>query len=154
MLEPQDIARMLRDTTADAAFIDLLQRANISLIAALRPAGVACFGVQDGALFMSFTRTQITIGLATDGKRLAIGGRREIAVFAPSTRLAEHLPGKPKHHDVLFVPVNTYRTGECMAHERWMGQASSSPTRNSLVSPAPMASAVSCRCGSLRSSRT
>jgi len=112
-----DFEQIARETVADQAFIDLLQSAKISLIAALRPSGVACFGVQDGGLFMSCTPTQITIGLATDGKRLAIGGRREITLFAPSTRLAEHLPGKPKHHDVLFVPVNTYRTGECAAHE-------------------------------------
>ena len=86
-------------------------------MASLRPGAVACFGAQDGALFMSVTPMAVPLGLASDGKRFAVGGRREITVFAPSTRLAEHLPGKPGHHDVVFVPVNTYRTGECMVHD-------------------------------------
>lgn len=108
---------MARETTADGAFIDLLQRAGISLIASLRPGAVACFGASDGALTVSCTPMNIPLGLATDGKRLAIGSRRDITVFAPSTRLAEHLPGRARHHDLLFVPVNTYRTGECMVHD-------------------------------------
>jgi uncharacterized protein (TIGR03032 family) len=116
-IDSQEITRITRETTADQAFIELLQRTNISLIAALRPGGIACFGGQDGALVMSFTPMAVSLGMATDGTRLAVGYRREIAVFAPSTRLAEHLPGKPRQHDVLFVPVGAFRTGECMVHE-------------------------------------
>jgi uncharacterized protein (TIGR03032 family) len=116
-MDSQQVARIARETKADAAFVDLLKHANISLIAALRPGGIACFGAEDGALFMSCTPMVVPLGLATDGTRLAIGSRREIVVYTPSTRLAEHLPQRPKQHDVLFVPVNVYRTGECMAHD-------------------------------------
>jgi uncharacterized protein (TIGR03032 family) len=117
IMDPEVIARITRESTADTEFVDLLRRANISLVAALRPGGIACIGVQDGALFMTCTPMVAPLGLATDGTRLAVGSRRDITVFTPSTRLADHLPGQPKHHDVLFVPVNSYRTGECMVHD-------------------------------------
>ncbi len=109
--------RLARDTTADQAFIDLLQRGNISVIATLRPDAVACIGAQDGVLTVSVTAVKSPFGLATDGARLAIGGRREITVYARSTRLADHMPGRAGQHDLLFVPINTYRTGECMVHD-------------------------------------
>jgi uncharacterized protein (TIGR03032 family) len=114
---PEDTAHLASDTTAEPAFIDLLQRAGISLIAALRPNKIVCLGAQDGALTISYTAMTMPLGIATNGASLAIGSRREITVFARSTRLAEHLPGRERQHDVLFVPVNTYRTGECMVHD-------------------------------------
>jgi uncharacterized protein (TIGR03032 family) len=114
---PEGTARLASDTTADTAFIDLLQRAGISLIAALRPNTIACLGAQDGALTISCTAMTMPLGIATNGTSLAIGSRREITVFTRSTRLAEYLPGRERQHDALFVPVNTYRTGECMVHD-------------------------------------
>jgi uncharacterized protein (TIGR03032 family) len=83
----------------------------------LRPGVIACFGAQDGVLTASATEIVGAFGLATDGRRLAIGSRREITVFAPSTRLAEHMPGQEREHDLVYVPVNVYRTGECMIHD-------------------------------------
>ncbi len=109
--------RLARDTTADQAFIDLLQRGNISLITALRPDAVVCIGAQDGTLTVSVTAMKSPFGLATDGTRLAIGGRREITVYARSTRLADHMPDHERQYDLLFVPINSYRTGECMVHD-------------------------------------
>jgi uncharacterized protein (TIGR03032 family) len=114
---PEDTARLASDATADPALIDLLQRAGISLIAAVRPNTIICLGAQDGALTISCTAMTMPLGIATNGTSLAIGSRREITVFTRSTRLAEYLPGRERQHDVLFVPVNTYRTGECMAHD-------------------------------------
>jgi uncharacterized protein (TIGR03032 family) len=57
------------------------------------------------------------LGLATDGSRLAVATRREIVMFAPSLRLAPHVPGRPGYYDVVFVPVSGFRTGECMVHD-------------------------------------
>jgi uncharacterized protein (TIGR03032 family) len=114
---PQDTTRLASDTTADKAFIELLQQAGMSLIVALRPNTIACLGAQDGALTISCTAMTMPLGIATNGTSLAIGSRREITVFTRSTRLAEYLPGRERQHDVLFVPVNTYRTGECMVHD-------------------------------------
>jgi uncharacterized protein (TIGR03032 family) len=109
--------RLVRETSADQAFIELIQDANISLVAALRPGAVACFGAKDGALTVSCTPMSRPMGLATDGSRLAVATRREIVMFAPSVRLAPHVPGRPDHYDMVFVPASSFRTGECMVHD-------------------------------------
>ena len=96
--------RVLRGSTADPAFIALLDQLDISLLAVIRPGAAVAFGAIGGALTVSCTPIADPMGLAFDGRRLAIGGRREITVFAPSLRLAEHLPGKEGWHDVIFVP--------------------------------------------------
>lgn len=109
--------RVLRGSAADAAFVALLDQLGISLLAVIRPGAAVAFGAVGNALTMSCTPIADPMGLAFDGGRLAIGGRRDITVFAPSTRLAEHLPGKEGWHDVIFVPVTLHRTGECTIHE-------------------------------------
>src|ERR1700750_3209398 len=109
--------RVLRGSTADPAFIALLDQLDISFLAVIRPGAAVAFGAIGGALTVSCTPIADPMGLAFDGRRLAIGGRREITVFAPSLRLAEHLPGKEGWHDVIFVPVTLHRTGECTIHD-------------------------------------
>ena len=109
--------RVLRQSSADSAFVALLHDLNVSLVAAIRPGAVIAFGAVDDALSISCTPIPQPMGMAYDGKLLAVGGKRDITVFAPSTRLATHLPGKEGCHDVVFVPVALYRTGECMIHE-------------------------------------
>jgi uncharacterized protein (TIGR03032 family) len=117
LLDPACIDRVVQETIADRSFIELIQQANISLVAALRPGAIACFGARDGALTVSCTPVPRPLGLATDGTRLAIGTYREIVVCAPSSRLAPHVPNRPNHHDVVYVPVSSFRTGECMVHD-------------------------------------
>lgn len=112
-----DSAQLELESWADSSFVSLLQQAGISLIATLRPSAIACFGAVDNRLTVSCTPTAQQLGIATDGSRLAIGARREISVFTPSTRLAQHLPGREGHYDVIYVPVTVFRTGECMAHD-------------------------------------
>jgi uncharacterized protein (TIGR03032 family) len=109
--------RVLHGSKADPAFVALLNRLEISLLAVIRPGAAVAFGAIGSALTISCTPIADPMGLAFDGQRLAIGGRRDITVFAPSTRLGEHLPGKEGWHDVVFVPVTLHRTGECTIHE-------------------------------------
>lgn len=109
--------RVLRRTTADREFVALLRDLDISLLAAIWPGAAIAFGAEGNALTISCTPLPAPMGLAWDGKLLAIGGRRDIQVFAPSTRLGEHMPGRERQHDVIFVPIALYRTGECMIHE-------------------------------------
>ena len=116
-LDQADVPRLLRDTTADPCFVRLLQELGISLIAGIRPGAIGCFGAEADALTVSCTPVTIPLGMATDGTRIAVGSRRDITIFAPSTRLAEHLPGNPGYYDVVYVPVSLYRTGECMVHD-------------------------------------
>jgi hypothetical protein len=92
LLNPDGVDRLVRETSADRAFVELIQAANISLIAALRPGAVARFGAKDGALTVSSTPMARPLGLAADGSRLAIATQREIVVFVPSYRLAPQCP--------------------------------------------------------------
>jgi uncharacterized protein (TIGR03032 family) len=109
--------RVLHNCLADPAFVALLRERDISLLAAIRPGAIIAFGAEGNALTLSCTPVAQPMGVAWDGKLLAIGGRRDVMVFAPSTRLAQHMPGLEGRHDVIFVPVALYRTGECMIHE-------------------------------------
>src|ERR1700761_8771226 len=87
---------VLKGSTADPAFVALLDQLNLSLLGVIRPGAAVAFGAIGSALTISCTPVADPMGLAFDGRRLAIGGRRDITVFAPSLRLAEHLPGKEK----------------------------------------------------------
>jgi uncharacterized protein (TIGR03032 family) len=109
--------RVLHQSVADPAFVALLRDLDVSLLAAILPGAMIAFGTQGNALTISCTPVANPMGVAFDGKLLAIGGRRDIQVFAPSTRLAAHMPGRERQHDVIFVPIALYRTGECMIHE-------------------------------------
>ncbi|MDR3531094.1 MAG: TIGR03032 family protein [Rhodopila sp.] len=115
--DPASPERLASLTIADPVFIDLLEGAGISLIASLRPGHIACFGASGGRLIASFTPMRNPLGLATDGSRLAIGTRRQIVVYTSSTRLASRMPGQQGRHDAVFVPVASFRTGECMVHD-------------------------------------
>jgi uncharacterized protein (TIGR03032 family) len=109
--------RVLRGASADTKFLALLSDLRISVLAAIRPGAIVAAGCEGNGLVLSCTPIAQPMGLAWNGKLLAVGGRRDITVFAPSTRLAEHFPGRERVHDVLFVPTALYRTGECMIHE-------------------------------------
>jgi uncharacterized protein (TIGR03032 family) len=109
--------RVLHQSVADPAFVALLRDLDVSLLAAIRPGAMIAFGAEGNALTISCTPVAQPMGVAWNGQRLAIGGRRDIMVFAPSTRLAGHMPGREGQHDVIFVPIALYRTGECMIHE-------------------------------------
>lgn len=117
LVQSADFRKVELESSADESFVALLQKAGISLIATLRPGAIACFGAADNQLTVSCTPTSQHLGIATEGSRLAIGGRREITIFAASTRLAHHLPGREGQYDVVYVPVTVFRTGECMAHD-------------------------------------
>jgi uncharacterized protein (TIGR03032 family) len=109
--------RILHGITPDAAFVSLLGQLDISLMIAVRHGAIVTLGCEGTAPTVSCTPFENPMGIAWDGKLLAIGGRRNISVFVPSTRLAAHLPGKEGLHDVVFIPSALYRTGECMVHE-------------------------------------
>jgi hypothetical protein len=122
LLNPDGVDRLVRETSADRAFVELIQAANISLIAALRPGAVARFGAKDGALTVSSTPMARPLGLAADGSRLAIATQREIVVFVPSYRLAPHVPGRPGHFEGRYVasclkyPIRAPNSGRCASY--------------------------------------
>jgi uncharacterized protein (TIGR03032 family) len=102
---------------ADPSFVAILEQSGVSLIVTTHPGYVACLGAIGGRLTAAFTRSTIPFGIAVDGSRLAIATHREITMFALSTRLAPHYPARRAHYDAVFLPVASFRTGECSVHD-------------------------------------
>lgn len=57
------------------------------------------------------------MGLALDGRKLAIATKDEVLVLANSVDLAEHYPRQPHTYDALFMPRATYYTGNVDIHD-------------------------------------
>jgi uncharacterized protein (TIGR03032 family) len=104
-------------TYADSGFVSILEQTGASLIVTTHPGHIGCFGAERGKLTAAYTQCAIPFGVAIDGKRVAITTHRQITVFTLSTRLAPHYPARPAHFDSVFVPVGSFHTGECSAHD-------------------------------------
>jgi len=116
--------QLAAETNADHGFIAILERTGVSLLVTTYPGHVGCFGGLDGRLTAAFTPWAMPCGIAAQGERLLIATQREIVAFTRSTRLAPHFPARPNFHDVIFVPVGGFRTGECHAHDMTLDGAS------------------------------
>jgi uncharacterized protein (TIGR03032 family) len=58
------------------------------------------------------------MGLALDGRRMAVALRDRVTVFADSPELARTMPGRPADtFEHLYAPRITYTTGDIRAHE-------------------------------------
>jgi len=116
--------QLAADTSADDGFIAVLERAGVSLLVTTHPGHVGAFGGIDGRLTAAFTPWKMPCGIAAAGERLLIATQREIIAFTRSTRLAPHTPARPNYYDAIFVPVGSFRTGECHAHDMALDGAS------------------------------
>jgi uncharacterized protein (TIGR03032 family) len=111
------LARLEAGVFADPSFIAYLEQSGVSLIITTHPGYVACLGASGGRLTAAFTSCALPFGIAVDGSRLAISTHREIILFAQSTRLAPYYPARPDCYDAVFLPVASFRTGECSVHD-------------------------------------
>ena len=63
------------------------------------------------------------MGIALEGKKLALAAKDEIIVLANEARLAPNYPKNPKTYDALYVPRVTYYTGQVDVHDlNWVGK--------------------------------
>jgi len=62
------------------------------------------------------------MGLAIDGRRMAIATKEEIVVLANARGLASNYPPKPGTYDSLFLPRAVYYTGEIDSHDMHWGE--------------------------------
>lgn len=120
MSQPPQIAPQLTRTgeiEVDAAFIDILDCAGVSLVATAAPGQVMCLGAEAGRLTADITPLEIPFGVACDGQRLALTTQRTVEVYTISRRLAAPYPAAPGKYDAICVPIGNWRTGECRLHE-------------------------------------
>jgi uncharacterized protein (TIGR03032 family) len=117
-LPPAAVALVHADQlTADPAFTHILDHAGASLVITAAPGQVICLGAEAGALTVDATHSAGPFGVAFDGGRLALTTRRTVEMYALSHRLAPAYPARPAQFDAMFVPIGSWRTGECMLHE-------------------------------------
>lgn len=62
------------------------------------------------------------MGLAVEGRRLAVATRDEVVVLADSPELAPGMPRKPGIYDSLYLPRATYATGPMAIHDMAWGR--------------------------------
>ncbi len=104
----------LRDT---GRFVEVLAALGCTLAISRRPSGVALLGVDDGVPTLSACLLPRSMGLAVAGNRLAVATANELVIYANVSTLAPHYPPRPAHYDAMFVPRQTYCTGDLDLHD-------------------------------------
>jgi uncharacterized protein (TIGR03032 family) len=105
-----------------ASFRALLDRAGVSLAVTTYQAGrLILLRQEGGALNSHFRALDTPMGVAYDGRRLAIGTRNEVIVFQNQPALAARLD-PPDRHDGCFVVRRRHATGDLRVHDlAWAG---------------------------------
>jgi len=98
-------------------FAAIIDRMRLSLVLSTGPNHIIFLGAIDGRLTATATFMAQNMGLAADGRRIAVASGRTIVVFANVSRLAAHYPGKRDYYDAFFIPRTVYFTGLCHMHD-------------------------------------
>ncbi|MDD4268585.1 MAG: TIGR03032 family protein [Pirellulales bacterium] len=90
-----------------------------SLVLSTYQAGkVATIGWDGRQVALLMRQFDKPLGLAVEGRRLALATRHSIEVFADAALLArEYLEGRPGLYDALYLPRVSYHTGDLNAHD-------------------------------------
>ncbi|MCE7939431.1 TIGR03032 family protein [bacterium] len=103
---------------------ELLSRLSCSLVVSTYQAGKVIFisPHADGLIQLPRTFTK-PMGLAVDGRRLAVATQHEVVVLADDPRLAATHPTRAGQYDALFVPRAVYFVNEVDLHDMaWSGE--------------------------------
>jgi uncharacterized protein (TIGR03032 family) len=104
---------------------ELLQKLNCSIALSTYQAGkvVLISAVSHNRLIQLPRSFPKPMGIAVNGKRLAIATLTEVMVFNNASRMAPNYPQQPNTYDALFLPRATYFTGEVDIHDlHWSGE--------------------------------
>ena len=98
---------------------ELLRDLKISLALSTYQAGKVVFlSTTDGVKMTQLPRNfGKAMGVAINGNKMAIASKNELTIFKNSPSLARTYPNKPDTYDSLFLPRNTYYTGELSLHD-------------------------------------
>ena len=104
---------------ADKAFADWLARSGGSLIISTYQAGkVAAVGWDGERVTLLMRQFDKPLGMAIDGRRMALATRHDIWLMANAPSLAgAYLPRRPGQYDALYLPRVTYHTGDLNTHD-------------------------------------
>jgi uncharacterized protein (TIGR03032 family) len=105
-----------------AGFADLLRRLGGSLVVSTYQAGKLVILRPDGPVINTHFRTfNRPMGMAADGRRLALGTNAEILEFRNTPGVADRLHHPPRH-DAVFMARRGHVTGHIDIHEMaWAG---------------------------------
>jgi len=104
----------LRDT---GRFLAVLESLQCSLALSRRPSGVAILGVDAGVPTLSACLLPRSMGMTVSGNRLAVATTHELLVFSNVSTLAPLYPVRPDYYDAIFVPRQSYYTGDLDLHD-------------------------------------
>jgi uncharacterized protein (TIGR03032 family) len=98
---------------------ELLQKLNCSLAISTYQAGKVIFiSAKDRDHLVQLPRQfSKPMGMALQGNKLALATINEVLVLANNTELARTYPKQPQTYDGLFIPRQTYYTGEADIHD-------------------------------------
>lgn len=114
---PNAVPGLEERATADAGFIELLERSGSTLVCTFGPSLVGCFSARGGALLQSFTHMPKSFGISYQNGRLAISISDYILLYRISRRVAAQYPGCPGEFDGVFVQTGALNTGPCSVHD-------------------------------------
>ncbi|QDT08738.1 TIGR03032 family protein [Planctomycetes bacterium K23_9] len=109
---------------ASADFSGILRHLNSSLLVSTYAAGkVAIVGAgQDDQVDLRFHNFQQAMGMAWDGRRLAVGGQNQIWILEAEPQLANQIPPTGQY-DQAVLYRRAYGTGNIHVHEmQWTGE--------------------------------
>jgi uncharacterized protein (TIGR03032 family) len=104
---------------------EILHELGCSLIVSTYQAGkVIILSVLDNHRIIQLPRDfKKAMGLAVDGRKIAVACQNKIEVLANAEKLAPNYPNKPNTYDSLFLPRATYYTGELDIHDmHWVDE--------------------------------
>lgn len=98
---------------------ELLRKLQCTLAISTYQAGKLIFisAINDEQLVQLPRQFDKAMGIAFDGKRLALATKNEIIVLADGAALAKEYPVQPHTYDHLFIPRATYYTGPLDIHD-------------------------------------
>lgn len=97
---------------------ELIEELQCSFVLSTYQAGKVMLVGSDGEKISLLPRNfAVPMGMAVDGRRMAIATRDEIVFMINDPRLAPSYPKKPNHYDALFVPRAIHFTGPCSIHD-------------------------------------
>jgi len=102
---------------------ELLSQLNCTIMVSTYQAGKVVFvSATNKDRLIQLPRTfKRAMGIATEGKKMAIATENEVILFANSPRLAETYPSKPNTYDAMYMPRATYYTGHLDMHDLHFG---------------------------------
>jgi uncharacterized protein (TIGR03032 family) len=125
MSQPSETAEPVRiECAASAGFEAWVAQAGGSLAVTTYQAGkMALIGSVEGRVTLLMRQFDKPLGLAAEGRRLALATRYDLHLFADDPLLAhDYLEAQPGRYDALYLPRVSFHTGDLHTHDVvWQG---------------------------------